>query len=459
MSHKVGIWIDHKKAVIVSASADRVTTKTLESEVGAHPRYSGQQDGGGEKKYEQRHGQHLDRYYDEVISQLGQPEALLIFGPGEAKLQLKERLSRSKALSERIVGIETTDKLTDPQIVAKVKSTSESFEDCCRFRLATVHGSAGSLHYHPIMTRASSDVFRTGGRRGRRRGRHAHLRAVAAGVERGDRLNDIPADRSRGRRHLPPVGRGGDVGRRDALLQLLFPAAGRHLDDCRPAELGRAVRVSGRQPGRQQPVGGGPRAHAGSGGAPGRAGAPVRFEPRRAGHHRQSRSDLDAGASDRSSLRLGVRRHCPAALERLGRVRSRSRDDRQHDAASRHRIRYGSGSLEFDAYARTYAGHRTMEIDGRTIRLVPLRVGTKPTGLLAAAGRPIEPGTLDTLGGVVAIAIERAQFLEERKAGELTRQSEELKTALLASLGHDLRTPLTAIRVAATNIQASSLAG
>jgi hypothetical protein len=65
--------------------------------------------------------QHLDRYYDEVISQVGQPEAILIFGPGEAKLQLKERLSRSKALSEHIVGIETTDKLTDPQIVAKVK--------------------------------------------------------------------------------------------------------------------------------------------------------------------------------------------------------------------------------------------------------------------------------------------------------------------------------------------------
>jgi two-component system, OmpR family, sensor histidine kinase KdpD len=114
-------------------------------------------------------------------------------------------------------------------------------------------------------------------------------------------------------------------------------------------------------------------------------------------------------------------------------------------------------SLEFDAYARTYSGHRTIEVDGRTIRLVPLRVGTKPIGLLAAAGRPIEAGTLDTLGGVVAIAIERAQFLEERKAGELTRQSEELKTALLASLGHDLRTPLTAIRVAATNIQTSSL--
>lgn len=116
-------------------------------------------------------------------------------------------------------------------------------------------------------------------------------------------------------------------------------------------------------------------------------------------------------------------------------------------------------SLEFDAYSRTYAGHQTMTLDGRDIRLVPLRVGTKPIGLLAAGGRPVEPGTLDTLAGVVAIAIERAHLLEERKAGELTRQSEQLKTALLASIGHDLRTPLTAIRVAAANITGPELTG
>ncbi len=114
-------------------------------------------------------------------------------------------------------------------------------------------------------------------------------------------------------------------------------------------------------------------------------------------------------------------------------------------------------SLEFDAYARTYAGHRSVNADGRAVRLVPLRVGTRPIGLLAASGRPVEPGTLDTLAGVVAISIERMQFLEERKAAELTRQSEQLKTALLASLGHDLRTPLTAIRVAAGNLNASWL--
>ncbi|HKB14270.1 MAG TPA: ATP-binding protein [Vicinamibacterales bacterium] len=114
-------------------------------------------------------------------------------------------------------------------------------------------------------------------------------------------------------------------------------------------------------------------------------------------------------------------------------------------------------TLEFDARERTYAGHRTIETGDGAIRIVPLRLGVKPIGALAAAGRPIEPGSLDALGGVVASAIERVQLLEERKAAELARQSEELKSALLASLGHDLRTPLTAIRVAATNLQASWL--
>jgi two-component system, OmpR family, sensor histidine kinase KdpD len=113
--------------------------------------------------------------------------------------------------------------------------------------------------------------------------------------------------------------------------------------------------------------------------------------------------------------------------------------------------------LEFDADTRTYSGHRQMAVGGRVVALVPLRLGTKAVGLLASSGRNVDPGTLDALGGVAAIAIERAQFLEERKVAELARQSEELKSALLTSLGHDLRTPLTAVRIAATNLLASWL--
>jgi two-component system sensor histidine kinase KdpD len=114
-------------------------------------------------------------------------------------------------------------------------------------------------------------------------------------------------------------------------------------------------------------------------------------------------------------------------------------------------------TLEFDARKRTYSGHRVTAASSYAVQLVPLRLGTKPIGFLAAAGSPIDPGTLDAIAGVAAIAIERVQFLEERKSAEVARKSEEMKSALLASLGHDLRTPLTAIRVAATNLQGASL--
>jgi len=68
------------------------------------------------------------------------------------------------------------------------------------------------------------------------------------------------------------------------------------------------------------------------------------------------------------------------------------------------------GTLEFDAYQRAYGGHiRTGE--GNDIAIVPLRHGTKAVGLLAAVSSLIDIGTLDAVAGVVAIAIERAQFL------------------------------------------------
>ncbi len=100
-------------------------------------------------------------------------------------------------------------------------------------------------------------------------------------------------------------------------------------------------------------------------------------------------------------------------------------------------------------------GYAVITKAGREVRVVPLRLGNKAIGLLATAGRAIDTGTLDAVAGLAAIAIERVQFLQERKSAELARQSEELKSALLASLGHDLRTPLTAIRVAADNLRSS----
>jgi two-component system sensor histidine kinase KdpD len=110
------------------------------------------------------------------------------------------------------------------------------------------------------------------------------------------------------------------------------------------------------------------------------------------------------------------------------------------------------GALEFDARQRAYGGHVRVG-SNHQISIVPLRHGTKAVGLLAAASPTLDIGALDAVGGVVAIAIERAQFLEDRDAAELVRQKAELAATLLASLSHDLRTPLTAIRVAVENLR------
>jgi two-component system sensor histidine kinase KdpD len=110
------------------------------------------------------------------------------------------------------------------------------------------------------------------------------------------------------------------------------------------------------------------------------------------------------------------------------------------------------GTVEYDARQRAYGGH--VQIGGeRGYTLVPLRHGTKAVGLLAASSSNLDIGSLDALAGVVAIAIERVQFMTERDAAELVKQKADLAATLLASLSHDLRTPLTAIQAAVENLR------
>jgi two-component system sensor histidine kinase KdpD len=110
------------------------------------------------------------------------------------------------------------------------------------------------------------------------------------------------------------------------------------------------------------------------------------------------------------------------------------------------------GTLEFDARRRAYGGSVRAGEHGEVV-LVPLRHGTRAVGLLATTSPTLDIGTLDAVAGVVAIAIERVQFLLERDAAALVQQKADLASTLLASLSHDLRTPLTAIRVAVENLR------
>jgi two-component system sensor histidine kinase KdpD len=116
-----------------------------------------------------------------------------------------------------------------------------------------------------------------------------------------------------------------------------------------------------------------------------------------------------------------------------------------------------SGAIEFDARTRAYGGHREVPSSGGPVTLVPVRIGTQAVAMLATGGRALEPGTRDAIAGIVAIALERSRFMREREEAEVSRQRAELSSALLSSLSHDLRTPLTAIRTAVSNLESPGL--
>jgi len=121
MKKAVGLWIDHLKTVIVSVTDKGQEIRLIKSDMEKHVRYSGAtQEDSAEDQQDTRFTSHLNKYYDHVISCIRDAESILILGPGEARVELEKRLE-SEALSGRVVGIETVDKMTDRQIAARVR--------------------------------------------------------------------------------------------------------------------------------------------------------------------------------------------------------------------------------------------------------------------------------------------------------------------------------------------------
>ncbi|HQR66118.1 MAG TPA: DUF4118 domain-containing protein [Thermoanaerobaculia bacterium] len=87
---------------------------------------------------------------------------------------------------------------------------------------------------------------------------------------------------------------------------------------------------------------------------------------------------------------------------------------------------------------------------------LPLAVGGKPTGVLVARGTHATRSALESVGRLVALAVERERFIRDRTRFEALRESDALKTSLLRAVSHDLRSPLTAIRMGLSRIRRSA---
>jgi len=88
----------------------------------------------------------------------------------------------------------------------------------------------------------------------------------------------------------------------------------------------------------------------------------------------------------------------------------------------------------------------------RGISLSPLHLGTRTTGAVGIAGAAVSRATLEALGSLIAIAVERAGAIEKLSQTEAAHQSENLRAVLLDSVTHELRTPLTGIKAAVTGL-------
>lgn len=130
MKKCTGLWIDHREAFLVSIEGDHTMVHHLESGADSHFKATGGWKSGGtavaqalssEKKAEESRKHQYHVFYKQVIAMLQASSDIAIFGPGEAKIELRNEIEKNSELFKKVSVIESCDHLTENQIVAKVK--------------------------------------------------------------------------------------------------------------------------------------------------------------------------------------------------------------------------------------------------------------------------------------------------------------------------------------------------
>jgi hypothetical protein len=122
---EVGLWIDHRQAILVISLDQEGMIKRISSHTEKRVLYSGSsrgtngsQNDSSEEGRDRRFDDQLNRYYDEVIACLHDATAIVIMGPNDVKGELQKRLV-SHGLSDRIVTLKTAGKITADEIAAE----------------------------------------------------------------------------------------------------------------------------------------------------------------------------------------------------------------------------------------------------------------------------------------------------------------------------------------------------
>ena len=120
------------------------------------------------------------------------------------------------------------------------------------------------------------------------------------------------------------------------------------------------------------------------------------------------------------------------------------------DKQKYYRSGYGTLQLEEEQLRLAYEREEPYVDAARGFCYGPVRLGMKSIGSFGISGAPLTRQTLEAVGTLLGIAIERTRAVEQLSRTEADRQSERLKSALLDSITHNFRTPLTSIKASVT---------
>ena len=112
--HQTAVWIDHNEALVaILTDAHLMHEKEILSKAGPHTH------GGGwsQKRIQAHRHALLDQFYEQVAQNLTGADEIMIYGPGQAKHELYQHLNRHKDLTQRILRLVTTDKLSEREFI------------------------------------------------------------------------------------------------------------------------------------------------------------------------------------------------------------------------------------------------------------------------------------------------------------------------------------------------------
>lgn len=125
--NQTAVWIDSKEAFILSISGDGRKCEIIASDISVHERIPGEGKAytrmgdtymDDDKRKENKKANQTKVYFDQIMISLKTADQIVLFGPAEMKIHLEKEIRANKELSDKLVGVEAAERMSENQLFA-----------------------------------------------------------------------------------------------------------------------------------------------------------------------------------------------------------------------------------------------------------------------------------------------------------------------------------------------------